>query len=73
MIDMTYDPEADAVYFYVGRGRIDHTEEAGPFIYDVDSEGRVIGIEVLSATATLAPGAWQNARLPGKRDVDAAE
>ena len=44
MIDMTYDPEADAVYIYLGRGKIDHTEEAGPFIYDVDAEGRMIGI-----------------------------
>ena len=58
MIDMTYDPEADAVYIYLGRGKIDHTEEAGTFIYDVDAEGRMIGIEILHASQALAPGDW---------------
>ncbi|TFF17868.1 DUF2283 domain-containing protein [Jiella endophytica] len=47
--------------------------EIGPFITDYDAEGRVIGIEVLSASTVLAPGDWQTAKLPGKRDVDAAE
>ena len=74
MIDMTYDPEADAIYIYVGASReIDHTEEAGPFIYDVDTEGRIVGIEILSASKILAPGDWQNARRPGERRADAAE
>ena len=72
MIDMTYDPEADAVYIYLGHGKIDHTEEAGPFIYDVDAEGRMIGIEILHASQALAPGDWQKARLPG-RPNEAAE
>ncbi|MEQ1937603.1 DUF2283 domain-containing protein [Mesorhizobium sp. CN5-321] len=72
MIDMTYDPEADAVYIYLGRGKIDHTEEAGPFIYDVDAEGRMIGIEILHASQVLAQGDWQKARLPG-RPNEAAE
>jgi uncharacterized protein YuzE len=74
MIDMTYDPEADAIYIYVGTSReIDHTEEAGPFIYDVDTEGRIVGIEILSASKVLAPGDWQNARRSGERRADAAE
>ena len=73
MIDITYDPEADAVYMYVGRGTFDHTEEAGPFVYDVDVEGRILGIEILSATLVLAPGDWQQGRLPGPRQADAAE
>jgi uncharacterized protein YuzE len=73
MIDMTYDPEADAVYMYLSRGKVDHTEEAGPFIYDVDAEGRVLGIEILSASEVLAPGEWQNARRPGESKTDAAE
>jgi uncharacterized protein YuzE len=77
MIDMTYDPEADAAYIYftrIGPGGVDHTEEAGPFIYDVDGEGRVLGIEILSASKVLAPGEWQNARRPsGDRKVHAAE
>ena len=73
MIDMTYDPEADAIYIYLGKGKVDRTEEAGPFIYDVDESGRVIGIEILSASAVLAPGDWQKARLPGGPRFSAAE
>lgn len=65
MTDVTYDPEADAVYIAVGNGKFDHTEEAGPFIYDVDEAGRVLGIEIIAASKLLAPGDWQKARLPG--------
>ncbi len=71
--NMTYDPEADAIFIYVGTSRkIDHAEEAGPFIYDVDSEGRIVGIEILSASKVLAPGECRHARLPGAYSVDAA-
>ncbi|WP_455407148.1 DUF2283 domain-containing protein [Rhodopseudomonas parapalustris] len=70
---MTYYPEADAVYIRVGTGEIESTEEAGPFIYDVDRDGRVLGIEILTASKTLARGDWQNARLPGKARFNAAE
>ena len=73
MIDMTYDPDADAVYIHVVRGAIDRQEEAGPFIYDVDAEGRVLGIEILSASKVLAPGDWQKSRRPNQTSVDAAE
>lgn len=61
MTDTTYDPEADAAYIYLARGKIDHTMEAGPFLYDVDAEGRVLGIEILSCTKVLAPGDWSKA------------
>jgi uncharacterized protein YuzE len=73
MIDMTYDPKADAVYIYLSRAKVDHTEETGPFIYDLDADGRVRGIEILSASKVLAPGEWQSARLPGASKSDAAE
>ena len=73
MIDITYDPEADAAYFRFSSAKIDQTDEAGPFIYDVDAEGRVIGIEILDASKVLAPGEWQQARLPGTPRKDAAE
>jgi uncharacterized protein YuzE len=73
MSDMTYDPEADAVYIYLGRGSVDHQDETGPFISDVDAEGRVLGIEIRSASRVLAPGDWRQARRPEKRSVDAAE
>jgi uncharacterized protein YuzE len=73
MSDMTYDPEADAVYIYIGRTKIDRQEEAGPFIYDLDVEGLVVGIEILDASKVLAPGDWRNARRPNATSVDAAE
>jgi uncharacterized protein YuzE len=74
MTDMTYDPAADAIYISVANtDEIDHQEEAGPFIYDVDADGRIVGIEILSASKVLAPGDWQNARRPDAKSVDAAE
>jgi hypothetical protein len=39
----------------------------------LDSDGRVLGIEILSASKVLAPGEWQNARRPGEARFDAAE
>ena len=59
MTDITYDSEADAVYITVGRGTVDRTEEAGPFIYEVDQEGYILGIEILSASNVLAAGDWK--------------
>jgi len=73
MTDITYDPEADAVYITVGRGEVDRTEETGPFIYDVDAEGYIVGIEILSASKVLAPGDWKKAGPPGDARVSAAE
>ena len=64
MTNITYDADADAVYITVGDGRIERTEEAGPFIYDVDADGRIVGIEILSASKALAPGDWKK---PGSR------
>jgi uncharacterized protein YuzE len=72
MTDITYDAEADAVYITLGRGKIDRTEEAGPFIYDVDAEGRIVGIEILSASKVLVPGDWKKSRSPGASRVSAA-
>ncbi len=73
MPDMTYDAEADAVYIAVGRGNVERTEDAGPFTYDVDAEGRVLGIEILSASKVLAPGDWKKAGPPKATHVSAAE
>ena len=73
MTDVTYDPEADAVYVTVGRNKVDRTDEFGPFICDVDAEGRVVGIEILSASKVLAPGDWQKASAPVTGHASAAE
>jgi len=73
MIDLTYDPEADAVYIQVAGDKIDRQDEAGPFIYDMDAQGRIVGIEILSASKVLAPGDWRSARRPNAANVNAAE
>ncbi len=73
MTDFTYDPEADAVYISLSSGKIDNQDEAGRFVCDVNADGRIAGIEILSASKVLAPGKWQEARRPGAARVDAAE
>jgi uncharacterized protein YuzE len=67
MTDVTYDAKTDAVYIAIGRGKIDRTEQAGPLRYDVDAEGRIVGIEILSARKVLASGSWKKARPPKER------
>jgi uncharacterized protein YuzE len=73
MTDITYDAEADAVCITVGRGKVDRTEATGPFIYDVDADGHIVGIEILSATKVLVPGDWKKASPPEEAHASAAE
>jgi uncharacterized protein YuzE len=73
MTDISYDAEADAVYITVASGKIERTEETGPFIYDVDADGHIVGIEILSASKVLAPGDWKKAGPPREARVSAAE
>ncbi len=74
MPDTTYDPEADALYIQLSDTRPVEAEEVAPNVMlDFDVEGRVVGIEVLTATKVLAPGAWSGARLPGPLRTLAAE
>jgi uncharacterized protein YuzE len=54
------------VYITIGDGKIDRTKETGPFIYDVDAEGHIVGIEILSASKVLASGDWQKATRPSE-------
>jgi len=62
----TYDPESDAAYIYLGDSEILESEEVSPgIVLDFDAEGRVVGIEVLSASRTLAPGDWKRWPAPG--------
>jgi len=62
MTDITYDDEADAVYIAVGRGKVERTKKAGPFVYDLDATGHIVGIEIPSASKILAPGDWKKAK-----------
>ncbi len=74
MIDLTYDPEADAVSISLGRAKIAATDEIAPNVFvDRDAAGQIVGIEVLTASKVLAPGDWQKARRPGAAAADAAE
>jgi uncharacterized protein YuzE len=57
---MTYDPAADAMYLYLTEpaeaSEVARTEEVAPgLMLDLDSHGRVIGIEILSVSQL--PGA----------------
>ncbi len=71
MTNITYDADADAVYITVGRGKVDRPK-SGPFIYDVDAEGHIVGIQILSASKVLAPGDWKKAGAPDDARVNAA-
>jgi uncharacterized protein YuzE len=64
IVDGTYDPEVDAAYLRLiptleagssKRQVVARTDLAGEFVFDVDEDGRIIGIEVLDATAVLRP------------------
>ena len=73
MPEITYDPEADAVYIALVRGKVERTKEARPFLYDLDAEGHIVGIEILAASKVLAPGDWKKAKPPEQARVSAAE
>ena len=74
MLDITHDPEADAVYIRLSDGKPHEAEEVAPNVMlDYDADGRVVGVEVLTASKVLAPGDWSQARLPGPAHNMAAE
>ena len=53
MIRTSYDPEADAMFVWFGRedSKSAETQEVAPGVMlDFDSDGRVIGIEVLDVS-----------------------
>ena len=57
MMRTTYDPEADAMFVWFGPEdtKSSETEEVAPGIMlDFDSDGRVIGIEVLGVSERMA-------------------
>ena len=59
MIRTSYDPEADAMFVWFGPEGVKsvETQEVAPGIMlDLDSEGRVIGIEVLDLSERMIRG-----------------
>ena len=63
-IEMTYDPEADALYIRLSDERPVEGADAGPFVLDYDADHKVVGLELLSASQVLAPGDWSKAPRP---------
>ena len=71
---ITYDPKADAAYIYLveqiqpdGVAQTypcDPREVKGQINLDFDSEGRLLGIEVLDASAKLPENLLKGAPLP---------
>ncbi len=56
MLRTSYDPEADAMFIWFGPEGVKsaETEEVAPGIMlDFDSDGRVIGVEVLSLSERM--------------------
>lgn len=49
-----YDPKVDAVYIELAKGKYDVSREVSDsIIVDVDKKGKVLGIEILDATANI--------------------
>jgi uncharacterized protein YuzE len=69
-VKITYDEEADAAYIYlaysIGPGEVANTVslEEAPVNIDFDAQGRLLGIEVLNASTTLAPEILLGAKEP---------
>ena len=63
-IEITYDAEADALYIKLSDARAVEGADAGPLVLDYAADGKVIGIEVLSASTVLAPGDWLKVPAP---------
>jgi len=55
----SYDPEADALYVRFSEGRVEESEEVAPgIVLDYGADNRIVGLEVLNASAKLAEGAF---------------
>ena len=53
-----YDRDADALYVRFAEGRIVESEEVAPgVVLDFDADGKILALEVLSASRHLAAGA----------------
>ena len=72
-VKTTYDAEADALYVQLSDEKPFEGEDAGPLTLHYSQDGRVVGIEVLSAKRVLAPGAWSDDPVQGDWKGLAAE
>ena len=54
MVQVEYDPKADALYIWVRKVKYDISEElAENVIIDLDKNGRIIGLEILDASKNM--------------------
>jgi uncharacterized protein YuzE len=55
MLQINYDPQADAIYIRLREGEVDNTVQVGKYIYaDVDGNGLPLGLEILFASRVMA-------------------
>jgi uncharacterized protein YuzE len=68
-MNISYDPQADALYINLREATIDDTIEAGRYVFvDIDADGIPVGVELLFAgriwKAPGTPGITVNIALP---------
>lgn len=52
---ITYDKDADALYIKLGKGKFASNKKIGlDTVIDLDEEGRLLGIEMLSASKRMS-------------------
>ena len=57
-----YDAEANAAYIRFSQADVEESEEVSPgVVFDYDSEGRIVGMEILDAREHLAPDMLEQA------------
>ena len=55
MMQINYDPQADAIYIRLREGEVDNTVQVGKYIYaDVDENDVPLGLEILFASRVMA-------------------
>ena len=60
-------PKPMPAYVHLGDAAVTDSEEVAPgVVLDFDAEGRVVGVELLNASKTLAAGAWTRWPLPDR-------
>ncbi len=55
-MEITFDPEADAMYIKLGNGHFSKNKKLDDLtILDLDKDGKIIGIELLSISKRIPP------------------
>ncbi len=63
-MELRYDAEADALHLRLGDTPIAQSDEVRPgLILDLDSDDKIVGIEVLNASQRVAPAAIEAVKM----------